>query len=142
MNGWIAEGSYFIIHRHGPLAQWLEQATHNRLVAGSSPAGATRYQGLTRNRESFCFLGWHSQVLKVRITQAGFTDGMPVKIRVMPDCIVITTQNTRELWGCAEGLSVTYVNRQKMKLWLGEFPGALNGTGDVPVIKRRDGHCM
>ena len=25
------------------LAQWLEQATHNRLVAGSSPAGATRY---------------------------------------------------------------------------------------------------
>ena len=26
----------------GPLAQWLEQATHNRLVAGSSPAGATK----------------------------------------------------------------------------------------------------
>ena len=25
----------------GPLAQWLEQATHNRLVAGSNPAGAT-----------------------------------------------------------------------------------------------------
>ncbi len=42
MNGWIAAGSYFIIHRHGPLAQWLEQATHNRLVAGSSPAGATK----------------------------------------------------------------------------------------------------
>ena len=47
MNGWIAAGSYFIIHRHGPLAQWLEQATHNRLVAGSSPAGATKYQRLT-----------------------------------------------------------------------------------------------
>lgn len=43
MNGWIAAGSYFIIHRHGPLAQWLEQATHNRLVAGSSPAGATKF---------------------------------------------------------------------------------------------------
>ena len=42
MNGWIDEGSYFIIHRHGPLAQWLEQATHNRLVAGSSPARATK----------------------------------------------------------------------------------------------------
>ncbi|CRH35769.1 Putative uncharacterized protein [Pantoea ananatis] len=27
----------------GPLAQWLEQATHNRLVAGSNPAGATRF---------------------------------------------------------------------------------------------------
>lgn len=43
MNGWIARRSYSIIHRHGPLAQWLEQATHNRLVAGSSPAGATRH---------------------------------------------------------------------------------------------------
>ena len=27
-------------HDPGPVAQWLEQATHNRLVAGSSPAGA------------------------------------------------------------------------------------------------------
>ncbi|MBQ4922441.1 type I toxin-antitoxin system SymE family toxin [Citrobacter werkmanii] len=25
----------------------------------------------------------------------GFTDGVPINIRVMPDCIVITTQNTR-----------------------------------------------
>ena len=31
-------------HRYtdpGPVAQWLEQATHNRLVAGSNPAGAS-----------------------------------------------------------------------------------------------------
>ncbi|EKR5650245.1 type I toxin-antitoxin system SymE family toxin [Escherichia coli] len=75
------------------------------------------------------------------IEQAGFTDGMPVKIRVMPDCIVITTQNSRELWGCAEGLSVTYVNRPKMLQWFKTFPGALNDTGDLPVIKRGDGHC-
>jgi toxic protein SymE len=75
------------------------------------------------------------------IAQAGFTDGMPIKIRVMPDCIVITAQNTRELYGCAEGLSVTYVNRQKMKLWLAGFPGALNDTGKGPVIKRGNGHC-
>ena len=26
---------------HGPVAQWLEQGTHNALVAGSSPAGST-----------------------------------------------------------------------------------------------------
>ena len=31
------------------------------------------------------------------IAQAGFTDGMPIKIRVMPDCIAITTQNTGDL---------------------------------------------
>ncbi|WP_407081262.1 SymE family type I addiction module toxin [Klebsiella electrica] len=28
------------------------------------------------------------------ISQAGFTDGMPIKIWVVPDCIVIIAQNT------------------------------------------------
>ncbi|ELY2498645.1 type I toxin-antitoxin system SymE family toxin [Cronobacter muytjensii] len=74
------------------------------------------------------------------IAQAGFTDGMPIKIRVMPDCIVITTQNTRELYGCAEGLSVVSVNGPKMKQWLKAFPGVLNDTGDRPAIKRERGH--
>ena len=27
--------------KYGPLAQWLEQATHNRTVIGSNPVGAT-----------------------------------------------------------------------------------------------------
>ncbi|ECE6310979.1 hypothetical protein DRA31_23855 [Salmonella enterica subsp. enterica] len=43
-------------------------------------------------------------------SQAGFINGMPVKIRVMKDCIVITQQNPRELWGCTERMSVTYIN--------------------------------
>ena len=68
--------------------------------------------------------------------RAGFTAGMPVKIRVMTDCIVITPQNTRELWGCIEGVSVTYLNQRKVKQWLDAFPGALHDTGDIPVIKR------
>jgi toxic protein SymE len=38
---------------------------------------------------------------------------MLVKIRVMKDCIVIP-QSTRELWGCAEGLSVVHFNKKKM----------------------------
>ena len=42
-NHWIDAASYIIILRHGPLAQWLEQATHNRLVTGSSPVGATKH---------------------------------------------------------------------------------------------------
>jgi toxic protein SymE len=58
----------------------------------------------------------------------------------LPNYIVITTQNTRELWGCVEGLSVTGVNRLKMLQWIKAFPGALNDTGDVPVIKRGNGH--
>ena len=28
--------------KFGPLAQWLEQSTHNRLVVGSNPTGATK----------------------------------------------------------------------------------------------------
>ncbi|WP_313108736.1 SymE family type I addiction module toxin [Atlantibacter sp.] len=74
------------------------------------------------------------------VAQTGFVDGMPLKIRVMPDCIVITAQNTRELWACAEGLSVAAVNRRKMNQWLKTFPGALNDTGDLPVFNRGDGH--
>lgn len=31
-----------LLHTQGPLAQWLEQTTHNRPVAGSSPARATK----------------------------------------------------------------------------------------------------
>uniref|UniRef100_UPI0031E3A8E9 SymE family type I addiction module toxin n=1 Tax=Klebsiella sp. TaxID=576 RepID=UPI0031E3A8E9 len=70
------------------------------------------------------------------LSLAGFTPGMPVKIRVMPDCIVITTQNTRELWGCAEGLSAVNFSQKKMNLWIKAFPGALNDTGDIPDIRR------
>ncbi|WP_339027333.1 SymE family type I addiction module toxin [Leclercia pneumoniae] len=74
------------------------------------------------------------------IAQAGFIDGMPLKIRVMPDCIVITAQNTRKLYGCAGGLSVDPTNRRKMEQWIEAFPGALNDTGDLPVYSRGNGH--
>ncbi|EED8426974.1 hypothetical protein A4J64_004619 [Salmonella enterica subsp. enterica serovar Losangeles] len=55
---------------------------------------------------------------------------------IQKDCIVITPQHTRELFGCIEGMSVTYINHRKVKTWLKDFPGALNDTGDIPVIKR------
>lgn len=70
------------------------------------------------------------------LRKAGFINGMPVKIRVMKDCIVITPQHTRELWGCLEGMSVVNINPQKVAQWLNTFPGALNDLGDLPVIKR------
>ncbi|VUS94548.1 hypothetical protein SB6422_03092 [Klebsiella huaxiensis] len=71
------------------------------------------------------------------MAQAGFVNRMPVKIRVMKDCIVITPQNTRELWDCLEGMSATYINQRKVKAWLKTFPGVLNDTGEIPAIKRR-----
>ena len=48
------------------------------------------------------------------LSQAGFIDGMPVKVRVMKDCFVITPQNTRELWSCIEGMSVANINERKI----------------------------
>ena len=57
-------------------------------------------------------------------------------LRVRQDCIVITPQHTRELWGCLEDMSVVNINTQKVANWLNTFPGALNDLGDVPVIKR------
>ncbi|EAA3088345.1 hypothetical protein GPN87_004314 [Salmonella enterica] len=57
------------------------------------------------------------------------------------DCIVITPQYTRKLWGCIEGMSVTYINQRNVKAWLKNFPGALNDTGDIPVINRDFFRC-
>ena len=65
-----------------------------------------------------------------------FIDCMLVKIRVMKDCIMITPQHTRELWGCLDGMSVVNINKQKVTNWLKTFPGVLNDLGDVPVIRR------
>jgi hypothetical protein len=42
-------------HRAGPVAQWLEQRTHNPLVGGSSPSGPTRiYCLFSRGESSTC----------------------------------------------------------------------------------------
>ena len=39
---------------NGPVAQWLAQATHNRLVTGSNPVGPTFYsRSLSFNGERF-----------------------------------------------------------------------------------------
>lgn len=70
------------------------------------------------------------------LSQAGFIEDMPIKVRVMKDCIVITPQNTHELWGCIEGMSVAHINQRKVKAWLKTLPGALNDSGDIPAINR------
>nr|WP_305144366.1 hypothetical protein [Photorhabdus luminescens] len=50
---------------------------------------------------------------------------MPLKIRVMPDCIVITAQNTQELWQCLEGLSIEPFNPNAAIDWIKYYPGGL-----------------
>lgn len=40
----IMKSIFTYFNYFGPLAQWLEQATHNRLVAGSNPARATNFK--------------------------------------------------------------------------------------------------
>jgi len=59
------------------------------------------------------------------LTEAGFSEGMPLKIRVMPDYIVITAQNSRELWGCLEGLSIEPFDADTASDWLNTYPGGL-----------------
>jgi len=60
----------------------------------------------------------------------------------LPDYIVITTQNTRERWGCAEGLSILNFNKKKMNQWIKDFPGILYDTGDIPTIRRDRDDCL
>ena len=42
-DGWppVVHGPWRLSLYRGPVAQWLERAAHNRLVAGSIPAGPT-----------------------------------------------------------------------------------------------------
>ncbi|WP_036024538.1 SymE family type I addiction module toxin [Leminorella grimontii] len=62
------------------------------------------------------------------LTEAGFTEGMPLKIRVMPGCIVITAQNANELWSCLEGLSIAPFDASAAVRWLRGYPGGLMVT--------------
>ncbi|MBS9430022.1 MULTISPECIES: SymE family type I addiction module toxin [Photorhabdus] len=76
--------------------------------------------------ERFGRAGKNSISLKGKwLQEAGFTFGMPLKIRVMPDCIVITAQNTLELWQCLEGLSIAPFNPSAAVNWIKYYPGGL-----------------
>ncbi|MFP1754373.1 SymE family type I addiction module toxin [Lonsdalea quercina] len=63
------------------------------------------------------------------LTEAGFTTGRPLKLRVMPGCIVITAQDLRELWHCLEGLSREPFDECAAADWLNRFPGGLDMAG-------------
>lgn len=113
-----------------------ERNSKSEIATTKAPQSLSRCEFYDRARNNYIPLQgeW--------ISQADFTPDMPIKIRVMPDCIVIITQNSRELWGCAEGLSVTNFSMRKMNQWIKDFPGALNDTGNIPVIKRNRYYCL
>lgn len=62
------------------------------------------------------------------LEEAGFTHGMPLKIRVMPSCLVISAQNIMELWHCLEGLSIDPFDEEAAAYWIRDYPGGLMVT--------------
>src|SRR5205807_3963804 len=52
----------------GPVAQWLEQQTHNLLVGGSSPSGPTI---LDKLQHPFLVNSWRGPSLPLRISAGG-----------------------------------------------------------------------
>ncbi|WP_100059687.1 SymE family type I addiction module toxin [Lonsdalea iberica] len=63
------------------------------------------------------------------LQEAGFGTGQPLKLSVMPGCIVITVQDIRELWRCLEGLSREPFDERAAADWLNRFPGGLDLAG-------------
>ncbi len=47
----------------GPVAQWLEPAAHNGLVAGSSPAGSTKLNKLEMIIGTYVLYGGHCAII-------------------------------------------------------------------------------
>ncbi|MCL6375716.1 type I toxin-antitoxin system SymE family toxin, partial [Pectobacterium atrosepticum] len=52
-----------------------------------------------------------------------------LRLRIMPGCIVITTQDIHELWGNLQALSIAPFDERAAASWLNRFPGGLNVEG-------------
>ncbi|WOA52027.1 SymE family type I addiction module toxin [Dickeya solani] len=63
------------------------------------------------------------------LKEAGFRLGQPLKLRVMPSCIVITVQNIHALWQDLHALSIASFDEQAVAQWLRGFPSGLNLAG-------------
>ncbi|MDE9430569.1 SymE family type I addiction module toxin [Xenorhabdus bovienii] len=63
------------------------------------------------------------------LSEAGFSVNNPLKIRVMPGCLIITAQNFPELWHCLKSLNEGDWDDIAVADWLRQFPGKLNKTG-------------
>ncbi|OTA19513.1 endoribonuclease [Xenorhabdus beddingii] len=78
-----------------------------------------RPKGLNRNTPAINLSGnW--------LSEAGFSINDPLKIRVMPGCLIITALNFHELWHCLKSLSDGEWDDIEVAHWLQQFPGQLN----------------
>ncbi|KHN55405.1 SymE family type I addiction module toxin [Pectobacterium fontis] len=60
------------------------------------------------------------------LKEAGFSTGQPLRLRIMPGCIVITTQDIRALWQDLQALSIAPFDEYAVTHWLNRFPGGLD----------------
>ncbi|MGL4725057.1 MAG: SymE family type I addiction module toxin [Scandinavium sp.] len=81
----------------------LADLNNSKFVIRKTPTDPVRHN-LERKRNSDIPLKGEC------LPQAGFYDGMPIAIRVMPGCIVITPQYTCEPWGCLGGMGMVGIN--------------------------------
>ena len=57
---WLLVTAYW----NGPMAQWLAQATHNRLVVGSNPTGPTYGKRFEKSAVRSIYGGWWASFFK------------------------------------------------------------------------------
>ncbi|CDG19402.1 SymE family type I addiction module toxin [Xenorhabdus doucetiae] len=62
------------------------------------------------------------------LSEAGFSVNDPLKIRVMPGCLIITAQNLHTLWHCLKSMNQGEWNEIAIVDWLRQFPGELKKT--------------
>ncbi|BES86450.1 hypothetical protein PEC302110_35470 [Pectobacterium araliae] len=62
--------------------------------------------------------------------EAGSSTEQTLKLRIMSDYIVITTQDIRELWGNRQALGLAPFDEYMVTHWLNHFPGGLDLVGN------------
>ncbi|BES83358.1 hypothetical protein PEC302107_40850 [Pectobacterium araliae] len=67
------------------------------------------------------------------LKEAGFSTGQPLKLRIMPGCIVITTQDIRALWQDLQALSIAPFDEYAVTHWLTVFPAGWNWRGMIKL---------
>ena len=90
MFKWVGRSTFAVAGAaaHGPIAQWLEQRTHNPLVQGSSPCGPTSLRPFDRPIVVEGSIGWPIWTSAIRVS------GIPRYAHAS----IMSTTNDAEFW--------------------------------------------